>query len=50
MRYAERSHKTWLVADDAARASQRVNEHVMGIIGILALFVIIYGLMGGFAW
>lgn len=50
MRYANRAHKTWLIADDAQRASRRVNERVMGIIGILSLLIIVIGQMGGFAW
>ena len=50
MRYGSRPHKTWLIADDAQRASRRTNNVVMVVIGILALLVIVLGQMGGLAW
>lgn len=50
MRYAERPHKTYRLALDAQRASQRTSNVVMVIIGVLALLVIVIGQMGGFAW
>lgn len=50
MRYAERKHKTYLLADDAARASRRANGAVMVVIGILSLLVLVIGQMGGLTW
>lgn len=50
MRYGNRPHKTWLIADDAQRASRRINDVVKVILFGASLFVIVYGLMGGFAW